>query len=335
MKVLQKLLVLTAVSLTAVIGQQQTIKFATIAPEGSSWLNVMREYDAAVRKESGGRVGFRIYHSGAQGDERSVLRRIRLGQLDAGGFAGVGMGEIAPKVRILDAPFLARSYEESDYLYQQFDDEFRQAFEEGGFVLLGWAEVGFVHVFTNVPITKPDDLKRIKMWAWEGDPVADAIFRTLGVSPIPVAFPDVMTSLQTGLVDAFYAPPYAAVALQWHTRAKFVVDVPLAISAGAVLMSKRAFDRLSPDLQEILLRNGTIYMSKLTQISRKDNREAFQQLTKAGLRVQKVDGNDVAYYVDVGRRARRSLVGRLYNEEFLVRVERALEEFRNNRPANR
>jgi TRAP-type C4-dicarboxylate transport system substrate-binding protein len=317
------------------IGQQHTIKFATIAPEGSSWLNVMREYDAAVRKESGGRVGFRIYHSGAQGDERSVLRRIRLGQLDAGGFAGVGMGEIAPKVRILDAPFLARSYEESDYLYQKFDGEFRQAFEEGGFVLLGWAEVGFVHVFTNVPITRPDDLKRIKMWAWEGDPVADAIFRTLGVSPIPVAFPDVMTSLQTGLIDAFYAPPYAAVALQWHTRAKFVVDVPLAISAGAVLMAKRAFDRLSPDLQEILLRNGTIYMSKLTQISRKDNREAFQQLTKAGLRVQKVDGNDVAYYVDVGRRARRALVGRLYNEEFLVRVERALEEFRNNRPANR
>jgi TRAP-type C4-dicarboxylate transport system substrate-binding protein len=329
---IRAVILLLGVAGTAV-SQQFTIKFATIAPEGSSWMEVMREYDAAVRKESGGRLGFRIYHSGAQGDEKSVLRKIRVGQLDAGGFTGVGMGEIAPKVRILDAPFLSRTYEEVDHLYSLFDGEFRKAFEEGGFVLLGWAEVGFVHVFTNVPVSRPDDLKRLKMWSWEGDPVAEAIFRTLGITPIPVGFPDVMTSLQTGLIDAFYSPPYAAVALQWHTRAKYVVDVPLAISAGSVLISKRMYDRLPADLQEILLRNGRTYLAKLTAISRRDNREAYEQLGKAGLVVQKVDPKDVEHYIEVGRRARRFLVGKLYSAEFLDSVERAVEEFRKKNRA--
>jgi len=108
----------------AVYAQQFTVKFATIAPEGSTWMNVMREYDAAIRKESGGRVGFKIYSGGVQGDEKSVLRKIRVGQLHSGGFTGVGMGEIAPKVRVLDSPFLVRNEDEVDMLYKEYGKEF-------------------------------------------------------------------------------------------------------------------------------------------------------------------------------------------------------------------
>lgn len=187
--------------------QEYTIKFATVAPEGTSWMNVMKEYGEAIRKESGGRMAFRVYAGAVQGDEKVVLRKIRSGQLHAGGFTGVAMGEIASKVRILDSPFLFRTYDEIDHIYEAFDGEFRKAFREGGYVLLGWAEVGFVHVFTNGQITKPQDLKSLKMWAWEGDPIAETLLRELGVSPIPLSMPDVMTSLQTGLIDAFYAPP--------------------------------------------------------------------------------------------------------------------------------
>lgn len=196
------------------LAQQYTIKFATVAPEGSTWMNVMREYDAAVRKESGGRVGFKIYGTSVQGDEKAVLRKIRVGQLQAGGFTGMAMGEIAPKVRILDSPFLFRTYQEVDLVYEQYDREFRKAFEEGGYVLLGWAEVGFVYVFTNTPIHKPQDLNSLRMWSWEGDPIAETLFRELDMNPIPLAITDVMTSLQTGLIDAFYTSPYAAVVLQ-------------------------------------------------------------------------------------------------------------------------
>ncbi len=315
--------------------QQYTIKFATVAPEGSTWMKVMREYDAAVRKESNGRLGFRIYGANIQGDEKTVLRKIRVGQLQAGGFTGVGMGEIAPKVRILDSPFLARTYAEIDFLYETFDREFQQAFEEGGYVLLGWAEVGFVHVFTNTLIQKPEDLRKIKIWSWEGDPVAEAAFDALGINPIPLSITDVLTSLQTGLVDAFYTSPLAAVALQWFTRVKYIVEVPLADACGAVLISKKYYDQLPEDLREILLRNGKTYMSKLTRLSRDENRNALEVLKKHGLQMIEVKEQDLTEYIRAGARARRVLAGRLYSEEFLNRVEKSLTEFRNNHRASK
>ena len=312
----------------AVYAQEYSIKFATIAPEGSTWMNVMKEYDAAIRKESGGRMGFKIYSGGVHGDEKNVLRKIRVGQLHSGGFTGLGMGEIAPKVRILDSPFLVRNEDEVDMLYKEYSKEFEQAFEEGGYVLLGWAEVGFVHVFTSGPIRKIEDLKGLKMWTWEGDPIAETAFRTLGINPIPLSFVDVMTSLQTGLIDAFYTTPYAAIALQWYARVKYMVDVPLADAAGSVLISKKYYDQLPKDLQEILLRNGRLYISKLTQLSRKDNSDSITELKKRGISILTANEKDLREYIEVGSRARRMLVGKLFSEDFLNRVEKSVEDYR-------
>lgn len=327
------LLLMVAVLATSLFAQEYTIKFATVAPEGTSWMNVMKEYDAAVRKESGGRVGFRIYANMVQGDEKIVLRKIRAGQLQAGGFTGVAMGDIAPQVRILDSPFLFGTYEEVDYIYDKYDLEFRKAFEDGGYVLLGWAEVGFVYVFTNSIIAKPQDLRRLKMWAWEGDPIAETLFRELDINPIPLALTDVLTSLQTGLIDAFYASAYAGLTLQWYTRAKYVVDVPLADAAGAVLLSKKYFDKLPSDLQDILLRNGKIYFKRLTESSRKDNADAIEIMKKRGITLIGATSNDYQYYVDVCRTARRKLVGKVYSEDFLNRIEQTIEDYRRNRKA--
>jgi TRAP-type C4-dicarboxylate transport system substrate-binding protein len=310
------------------IGQEHTIKFATLAPEGTAWMNVMKEFDDAVRKESGGRVKFRIYPGGVQGDEKVVLRKIRSGQLQAGGFTGVAMGEIAPKVRILDSPFLFQSYEEVDHIYEKFDEEFRAAFLEGGYVLLGWAEVGFVYVFTNTAIATPQDLKKMKMWSWDGDPIAETLLKELGVSPIPLGMPDVMTSLQTGLIDAFYGPPLATLMLQWYTRAKFMVDVRLADAAGAVLIAKKQFDALSPDLQKILLENGKKHFRRLTILSREQNAESIKEMTKRGLSLIKARPEDYEYYVKVCSGVRRKLAGGMYTAEFLQRVESSIEAFR-------
>ncbi|MEX1138400.1 MAG: TRAP transporter substrate-binding protein DctP [Bacteroidota bacterium] len=329
------LMALAFVAASNAHAQQHIIKFATLAPEGTAWMNVMKELDEVVRKESGGRVGFRIYPGGVQGDEKVVLRKIRSGQLHAGGFTGVAMGEIASKVRILDSPFLFQSYEEVDHIYELFDEEFRAAFLEGGYVLLGWAEVGFVYVFTNTPIESPQDLKRLKMWSWDGDPIAEALLKELGVSPIPLGMPDVMTSLQTGLIDAFYGPPLATLMLQWYTRAKFMVDVRLADAAGAVLIAKKQFDALPADVQKILLENGKKHLRRLTLISREQNAESIHEMTKRGLSLIKARPEDYGYYVKVCADVRRKLVGDIYPAEFLQRVETSIETFRksNRKPS--
>lgn len=335
MKRIPLLILLIVLTLQIIFPQQYTIKFATLAPEGTSWLKAMREYDDAVRKESGGRVGFKIYAGGVQGDEKSVLRKVRIGQIQAGGFTGVGMGEIAPKVRVIEAPFLTRTLGEVDHIYEKFGTEFEQAFEENGFVLLGWAEVGFVHVFTNVPINQPEDLRRTKMWTWEGDPIAEAAFKALNVNPTPLSIADVLTSLQTGLVDAFYTSPYAAVSLQWFTRAKYFVDLPLADAAGAVLISKKYFDTLPKELQDILTKNGRIYIGKLTQMNRKDNLSAIEDIKKRGIVIQKVNDKDLAYYLEVGKTARKSLAGKLYSEDLLNRIEAAVADYRKANKSGR
>ncbi len=293
-------------------------------------MNIMKEYDAVVQKESGGRVKFRMYPSGIQGDEKTVIRKIGVGQLHAAGFTGVGLGEIAPKVRILDMPFLIRTSEEADNLYNTFDLEFQKAFEAGGYVLLGWAEVGFVYVFSNNVITKPDDIRKLKMWVWDGDPVAETAFKALDLRPIPLSFDNVRTSLQTGLVNAFYTTPYAAIALQWYTQAKFMVEFPLTCSAGAVLISKKYFDGMPKDLQEILVRNGRIYMKKLTDAGRIDNKNSLIELKKRGITFTEAKEKEVQEYVEAGIRARRMLVGKMYDEDFMKSIEKAVIEFRNN-----
>lgn len=295
-------------------------------------MNVMREFDDTVRKESNGRLGFRIYAGGVQGDEKDVLRKIRLGQLHSAGITGVGIGEIAPKLRILDSPFLFKSYEEIDYIHKTFEQEFAHAFEEGGYVLIGWAEVGFVYVFSNVPVSKRDDLRNVKMWMWEGDPVAEATFKALEVNPIPLSITDVLTSLQTRLIDGVYTPPMAAIGLQWWTRVKYMLDYPLANATGAVVISKRYFETLPDDLKEILRRNGKTYMHKLTNLSRADNAKAIETLRQRGITIIHAEPSVVVRdYEQIGVKARRLLIGRLYPEELLLRIEHALAEYRNNK----
>ena len=317
------------VALAQAHAQQYTIKFATIATDGSTWMNVLREYDAAIRKESGGRMGFKIYAGGVQGEDKDVMRKIRLGQLQSAGVTGVGLGEVSPKLRILDAPFLFNNYQEVDYFHSVFDPEFDQDVRQNDYVLLGWAEVGFVYVFTNTPVRTPADMDGVKMWMWEGDVIAEAAFRALGINPIPLSVVDVLTSLQTGLINGAYTSPLAALVLSWNTRVKYMMGVPLADAAGGVVISKKKFDSLPADLQEILLRNGKKYLGDLTRKSREENAAAIETMKKNGLQVIDVtSATTLREFAATGKAARQSLVGKLYDQAFLDRVEKTMADYR-------
>lgn len=325
--------IVTLIALLAALlpAQEFTVKFATLAPEGSTWINVMKEFDQTVRKESGGRLGFRIYAGGVAGDEKDVMRKIRLGQFHSAGITGFGIGEISKAVRILDAPFLFRSSAEVDHVLQAFDGELRKEFENNGYVLLGWAEVGFVYVFTNTPVAKIADMKSVKMWEWEGDPVADATFKQIGINPIQLSITDVLTSLQTGLINGVYISPLAAVSLQWFTATKYMMDLPLTNSMGAVVIAKREYDKMPADLQQLLLKHGSVFMRKLTEQSRKDNQKSLETLKKNGIRFVKPDANEARSYDEIGRQARQAMAGRLFSPDLLARVEKALADFRTKK----
>ncbi len=325
---------LTLLLISPLLSQKKyVIKFATLAPEGSTWLRVMKAFDQEIRRLTNGEVRFKIYAGGIQGDEKDVLRKIRLGQLHSAGFTGFGLGEILPEVRILDAPLLFRDYQEIDYITGLLYDEFFRKFQQVGYTLIGWTEVGFVYVYSKKPITTLQDLKDTKMWMWEGDPVAEATFKALGVSAIPLSVTDVLTSLQTNLIEAVYTSPLACVSLQWYTKVKYMMDVPLADATGAVLISNRIFNKLPESYQRLLIEKGRHYMTELVQQSRADNEKAIEIMLKNGIEMVPVPRENLGAFYEAGAQARRNLVGKLYSREFLTRIENALQEFRSrNQP---
>lgn len=308
------------------------IKFATLAPEGSTWMKVMGELSKELLEKSGGALKFKMYAGGVSGDEKDVVRKVRIGQLHAAGFTGVGIGEIAPQVRILDAPWLFNNYKEVDFIYKTFDKELTLALDKAGYILLGWTELGFVHIFSKKPINGPEDMKKNKMWMWEGDPIAQAAYKAIGVSPIPLSVVDVMSSLQTGLIDTVYGPPLGVIALQWFTRTKYIYSVPIADSCGAVLLSKKFFETLSGDEKKVLLEVSAKHLQRLNALTREENLKALDTLKKQGSIVsEKPTAETLKLYRDLGVKARKELAGKLYTPELLARVEKALEDFRSKK----
>ena len=317
---------------TLSFAQEHKIKFASLAPDGSTWMNVMREFDKAIRDETDGNMGFKFYPGGVSGDEKDVLRKMRIGQLHSAGFTGVGLGEILPEVRILDSPFLFKTYDEVDHINNKFYDRFAKAFEEKGYILLGWAEVGFVHVFANTPVNNINDLNKVKMWMWEGDPVAEATFKALKVNTIPLSVINVLTALQTGMVNGVYISPLAILALQWFTKVEYMMEFPLTDAAGAVLISKRKFNKLPEEYQHILLKNANLYLQKLMKLTREDNAKAIETLKANGMKMIAPPSDDqYNMFNEKGKEARRLLIDKLYSKELVEEVESILIKYRENK----
>lgn len=320
---------LAVLALALPLRAQTVVKFASLAPDGSTWMNAMKQFTTETTAKTEGRVKFKIYAGGVSGDEKDVVRKIRLGQLHAGGFTGVGIGEVAPEARLLDTPFLFKNAKEIDHVYKTMDADFRKIFESRGYVLLGWAEVGNVNIFSNAPITRPEDMKNVKMWIWEGDPIAEATFAALKIKPIPLSITDVMSSLQTGMINGVYGSPLSVIALQWFSRMKYVFALPLTNASGAVLISKKIFDTLTPADQKTMLALGDKYFRALTLQSRKENDQSIGILKKKGLSFTEPASPAVTAELEKsGEQARQALVGKLYSKELLDKVENALKAFR-------
>jgi len=301
------------------------IKFAAVAPEGSTWIKHMQGLDREIRSKSNGKLGFRIYAGGIAGDELDVLKKIRIGQIHCAAFSGVGFGEILPMVRVLDLPFLFRNYEETDLVHRELRTFFAKEFEKKGFELLAWAEVGDVHIFSKKPIRRVKDLSGLKVWTWSGDPIAKQTFAAMGINPIPLAITDVTTALNTGMIDTVYAPPLGALALQWHNSMNYMTALPLVHSTGAVLISTKRFSKLPPELADMLLSSFSKSMAELTSTLRGQNMEAVRLIQEGGLTVIPIPtGTDLDEFYNVHGKVAKELTDRVFPKEVLDRVYKLL-----------
>jgi TRAP-type C4-dicarboxylate transport system substrate-binding protein len=202
-------------------------------------MNIMAEMNREIQEKSGGQVAFRFYAGGVAGDERDVIRKIRINQLHGSAFSGFGLGEELPEIRVLELPLLFRDGQEEDHVATALFEHFAAAFAQKHFVLLALNDAGSVYVFSKDPIRTKADMARSKIWIWQGDPLPQAIFKAYGIVPVPLSLPNVLPSLQSGLIDACYGTPLTVLARSGSPKSNIARHSPSPMSWGRIWCSRR------------------------------------------------------------------------------------------------
>ena len=290
------------------VSSAATIKIATVAPDGTAWMREMRAAGDAIKKATDGRVEIKYYPGGVMGDDATVLRKIKIGQLQGGAFTGGEATVITPDAQIYSLPFLYRSQDEIDKIRVKLDPFVKRSFDAAGFELLGISGGGFAYLFSTRDIKTRDDLKAAKVWVPQGDKAAELTFKVAGVTPIPLPLSDVYTSLQTGLIDTAANTPSGAIAFQWHTKLKHMVDLPLSYVVGEIAVDKKATDALSPADRKVLEDEFDAGFARLEKTIRADNASARDALKQQGITFTVPDETERKRWEAVGTEAFKELI---------------------------
>jgi TRAP-type C4-dicarboxylate transport system substrate-binding protein len=307
---------------------QNEIKIATLAPENSSLMKIFREMDSELRKETEGRVGFRLFSGFALGNERDIFRKLRFGLIHGATFTANFLADINPDIRTLQVPFLFNDYQEVDYVLEKMVDDFNRSFSERGYQVLGWSEIGFIHFMTTIPITKVEDLKGKKVWSRANAPLANEVFNKAQASPVTIGAPDVLVALQTNLVEVVYNSPYYALVTQWYTKVEYINDLPLAYLGGALIVSNKTFSRLSPEDQETTRKVCMKYTGRLTDRTRKDNDEALKIILSRGVKSIALAPGELEYFKELLDQAVLEVDPQSLPKDTLQKVRATLKEYR-------
>jgi TRAP-type C4-dicarboxylate transport system substrate-binding protein len=261
--------------------QNVVIKMATLVPQGSAWYTILQEMGQQWQTVSGGRVTLRLYPGGVAGDDSDVVRKMRLGTLDGGVLTSVGLADVDRSVLALELPMGYASYEEFDAVLDKMGPQLEKTYADKGFVVLAWADAGWVHFFTKSPVRTPDDLRALKLFAWAGDDYAVELWKSAGFHPVPLPSTEISTALQT--------TSQAAVLLQWYTHAKNMTDVNWAVLLGGIVVSRVPWERIPADLRPALLKAAQEAAAKARAQTRGSEVSDVEAMEKRGLTVVRLD----------------------------------------------
>jgi TRAP-type C4-dicarboxylate transport system substrate-binding protein len=299
--------VLAVLLLTASIADARVFKIATVSPDGTFWMQEMRAGAEEIKQMTQGRVEFKFYPGGVMGSDESVLRKIRIGQLQGGAVTAGSMTEIAPDIAIYELPYLFDSLEQVDYVRSKMDAELIASLERKGFVSFGLAEGGFSYMMSDEPLQTVAQVGNKKVWLPSNHEVGEAVFSSANISPVPLPISDVLTGLQTGLIDTIITSPIGAIALQWHTKISYVMDEPLTYFSALLVIDKKAFDKLSEDdRQQVRDIMGKAF-ARINEQNRKDNVNAKQALLNQGIKFVRLVPDSAKEWREVGDIAMKQL----------------------------
>jgi len=331
MKIARLLFAILAIAFNAWASAQEAVKirFGTLAPRGTAWHRNLLELGEKWRAAQGAGAEFIVYGGGSQGGEADMVRRMRVGQLNAAMLSVIGLSEIDPSVSALQKmPLMFRSWEELDYVRGKLRPGLDKRFLEKGFVVLSWGDAGWVRFFSKEPALRPADYRRMKIFAWAGDTPQVDIMKSLGYQPVVLEVSDILPGLQTGMVNMVPSTPFWALTLQFYSHAPYMLDLDWAPMVGAVIVTKKAWDAMSPAGREAMRTAGEAMGAELRALSRREHEESVAAMKKRGLHVQALTPEIEAEW----RRAVADMYplirGRMVPAELFDEVERLLTEYR-------
>lgn len=295
------------------------LRIATLAPSGSSWMKVFNAWNLTIQKQTNNTVKLRFYAGGSQGDERDFVRKMRAGQMDGASITTTGLGQLVRQILVLSVPGVFDEYDELDRVRAALSDRFAGMFDQEGYTLLGWGDVGKTRLFSMERIERPSDIRRLRPWAWKDDLIFTEFLKVVGANPVRLGVPEVYPALQTRMVDTLPASALAAVSLQWYTRLKYVSKRNSGIIVGATLIRKDKFEQLTDEQKKVLIDTGIRAHKALNTSIRRDDDKSYQTVLKRGL--TEVDTTDnQAEWEEAGKQVRERLTGRVYPKSLLDAV---------------
>lgn len=279
-----------AVALAApMAASAKTYKIATVSPDGLAWMKDLRAGAKEIEAKTEGRVKFKIYPGGVQGDDFTVLRKMRIGQLHGGVVASSSLTRFYPDLQVYSLPLQFRSNQEVDFVRKRMDEMIQQGLADNGIETFHLTETGFAYLLSQTPVNTLAEMQELKIWVPDGDPIAARIIESFGVSPIPLYLTDVLAGLQTGLIDAVAVPPLVALALQWHNHVTHMTDLPLMYTYSMLALDKKATRGMSDGDRAIVKEVMDRVFAKIDAANRADNEKAYKALLAQS--IEKVEPN--------------------------------------------
>ena len=306
-----------------------SIKIATLAPEGTTYIKLVRGSTKEIEDRLNGRVKFTIYCGGCQGGEKVTVQKMKTGQLQGTALSVVGLSTIAPDIAALNLPMVFSNKEELVATREAMADRFANELWDNGYKLVGWGDAGFFYLFSAHPIRNPDDLTKGRVWVWNADPVFNEMTLEIGVSPIPLGVADVLSALNTGQVDTVLMNPFALVSLQWYTKMKYRMSEPILFAIGALLIDRSVWEKLTPEEQKIFISVNEKWSRVAREKLDRDNRRAIEFLRDQGVETVIPSEADMAAWENVSRATWTRLVGHIYSEEVLAEMLQHRDTFRS------
>jgi TRAP-type C4-dicarboxylate transport system substrate-binding protein len=328
MKILS--LAITALAFSASVGAT-TLKIATLAPAGTTWMKEMKAGAKQIKQRTEGRCKLKFYPGGVMGNDQSVHRKIKIGQLQGGAFTPGGLTQASTAIQALGLPMMFDTYAEIDYVRAKMVPLMKQEMESSGFVILGISDGGFVRILAKQPMLDLESIRASKVWIPEGDQVGQIVFNALGITPVALPISDVFTGLQTGLIETIAVNPTSAIAFQWHTSTSYMTETPISYVIGVLAVQKKAFDKLSAEDQAVVREEIAKVFSRLDELNRSDNLAAIAALKQQGITFVTPDSSEVVRWKSISDGAIDEMVASgIISAEIVSQVREYLQSFRSS-----